>query len=49
MRITVAEMIDILRSFPPELEVVTIVDEVPKDELEFNNFEYEPGILYIQR
>lgn len=46
---TVAEMIDILKTFPPDLEVVTIVDEVPKDDLEFNNFAYEPGVLYIQR
>lgn len=46
---TVAQMIDILSQFPGDLEVVTIVDAVPKDELSFDNYETEPEILYISR
>lgn len=46
---TVAEMQAILSTYPPDLEVITIVDAVPKDELSFDNYEYEPHILYISR
>lgn len=49
MRTTVAEMMARLSEYPPDLEVVLVVDVVPKDEIEYNNYENEPDILYISR